>query len=96
VRTSADTHRAARLDFPSSNDIAGGAGNLAWPFGCNPVVDRRRDMLRYAVIFLIIAIIAAVFGFGGIAGDAAWIAKILLVVFLILAVLSFLFGRKGP
>ena len=52
-------------------------------------------MLRYAVIFLVVAIIAAVFGFGGIAGEAAWIAKILLVVFLILAVVSFLFGRKG-
>jgi uncharacterized membrane protein YtjA (UPF0391 family) len=50
-------------------------------------------MLRYALIFLVV--IAAVFGFGGIAGDAAWIAKILLVVFLILAVVSFLFGRKG-
>jgi uncharacterized membrane protein YtjA (UPF0391 family) len=53
-------------------------------------------MLRYAIIFLVVAIIAAVVGFGGIAGDAAWIAKILLGVFLILAVLSFLLGRKGP
>ena len=53
-------------------------------------------MLRYALNFLVVAIIAAVFGFGGIAGDAAWIAKILLVVFLILAVVSFFFGRKGP
>ena len=53
-------------------------------------------MLRYALIFIVVAIIAAVFGFGGIAGEAAWIAKILLVVFLILAVVSFVFGRKGP
>ena len=37
-------------------------------------------MLRYALIFLVVAIIAAVFGFGGIAGEAAWIAKILFVV----------------
>jgi uncharacterized membrane protein YtjA (UPF0391 family) len=51
-------------------------------------------VLRYAVIFFVIAIVAAVFGFGGIAGDAAWIGKVLLVVFLILAVASFLFGRK--
>jgi uncharacterized membrane protein YtjA (UPF0391 family) len=69
---------------------------LALAFGCNPFLERRRDVLRYAVIFLVVAIIAAVFGFGGIAGEAAWIAKILLVVFLILAVVSFLFGRKGP
>jgi uncharacterized membrane protein YtjA (UPF0391 family) len=53
-------------------------------------------MLRYAIIFLVVAIIAAVFGFGGIAGEAAWIGKILLVVFLILTVISFVLGRKGP
>lgn len=47
-------------------------------------------MLHYAVVFLIVAIIAAVLGFGVIAGTAAWIAKICFVVFLILAILSFL------
>ena len=47
-------------------------------------------MLHYAVVFLIVAIIAAVLGFGVIAGTAAWIAKICFVVFLILAVVSFL------
>src|SRR5436305_1244336 len=35
------------------------------------------NMLGYAVTFLIIAVIAAVLGFGGIAGAAAGIAKIL-------------------
>ena len=53
-------------------------------------------MLRWALIFLVVAVLAAVFGFGGIAGESAWIAKILLVVFLILAVISFIMGRKGP
>jgi len=47
-------------------------------------------MLHYAIVFLVVAIIAAVLGFGVIAGTAAWIAKILFVVFLILAVVSFL------
>src|SRR5205814_6288620 len=50
-------------------------------------------MLRWALIFLIVAIVAAVFGFGGIAGDAAWIAKILFFLFLIVAVVSMLAGR---
>lgn len=50
-------------------------------------------MLHYAVVFLVIALIAAVFGFGGIAASAVGIAKILFVVFLILAVLSFVFGQ---
>lgn len=43
-------------------------------------------MLRYAVIFFVIALIAAALGFGGI-------AKILFYTFLILSVLSFIFGR---
>ncbi len=47
-------------------------------------------MLRYAVIFIIIALIAAALGFGGLSGTAAWIAKACFVVFLILAVVSFL------
>ena len=46
-------------------------------------------MLRYAVIFFVIALIAAVLGFGGIAAGAADIDKLLFVVFLVLAVLSF-------
>jgi uncharacterized membrane protein YtjA (UPF0391 family) len=55
-----------------------------------------QNMVRWAIIFFVIALIAAVFGFGGIAGDAAWIGKILLVVFVILAVVSMLMGRRGP
>jgi uncharacterized membrane protein YtjA (UPF0391 family) len=51
-------------------------------------------MARWAIIFFVIALIAAIFGFGGIAGEAAWIGKILLFVFLILAVLSLLSGRR--
>ncbi len=49
-------------------------------------------MLSWAVIFLIIAIIAAVFGFGGIAVAATGIAKILFFVFLILFALSLIMG----
>ena len=49
-------------------------------------------MLHYAVVFFIIALIAALFGFGGIAAGAAGIAKILFIVFAVLAVASFLFG----
>jgi uncharacterized membrane protein YtjA (UPF0391 family) len=49
-------------------------------------------MLRWALLFLVVAIIAAVFGFTGIALDAAWIAKVLFVVFLILFLVSLVFG----
>ena len=46
------------------------------------------QMLHYAVVFFIIALIAAVFGFGGIAAGAVGIAKVLFFVFLILAAVS--------
>lgn len=49
-------------------------------------------MLRYALIFFIIAIVAAVLGFGGVAGAMAGIAKILFWVFVALLVISLLSG----
>ncbi|HEY3788477.1 MAG TPA: DUF1328 domain-containing protein [Urbifossiella sp.] len=52
-------------------------------------------MLRWAIIFFVIAIIAAIFGYGGIAGESSWIAQVLLFVFLVLAVVSLLFGRRS-
>ena len=45
-------------------------------------------VLYYAVVFLCIAILAAIFGFGGIAGVATGIAKVLFFVFLVLFVVS--------
>lgn len=49
-------------------------------------------MLYWALIFLIVALIAAVFGFTGIYVAAAGIAKVLFFVFLVLFVLSLLTG----
>ena len=51
-------------------------------------------MLHYALIFVVVALVAAVLGLGGIAGTSLYIAKILLFVFLILLVVSFVSGRK--
>jgi uncharacterized membrane protein YtjA (UPF0391 family) len=53
---------------------------------------RKVAMLHYAVIFFIIAIIAAVFGFTGIAAGAAEIAKILFYIFLVVFVVTLLLG----
>ncbi len=56
-------------------------------------------MLYWAVVFLIIAIIAAVFGFTGVYVAAAGIAKILFFIFLVLFIVSLLAGgwsRRGP
>jgi uncharacterized membrane protein YtjA (UPF0391 family) len=53
-------------------------------------------MLQLAIACLVIALIAAVLGFGGIAGSFVGVAKILFVVFLILAIVSFVFnGARG-
>ena len=49
-------------------------------------------MLQWALGFLIIALVAAVFGFGGIAGTAVDIAKILFFVFIILFLISAVLG----
>ncbi|MGA6927549.1 MAG: DUF1328 domain-containing protein [Desulfosarcina sp.] len=51
-------------------------------------------MIGWAVTFLIIAIIAGLLGFTGIAGTAVNIAWILFVVGLILAIVFFLMGRR--
>jgi uncharacterized membrane protein YtjA (UPF0391 family) len=57
-------------------------------------------MLRWALIFLIVAIIAAIFGFGGIATTAAGIAQILFVIFIVLFLASLIYhlisGRRTP
>jgi len=53
-------------------------------------------MLNWAITFLVIALIAAALGFGGIAGTSIEIAKILFFVFIVLFVVTFLLGRKGP
>jgi uncharacterized membrane protein YtjA (UPF0391 family) len=49
--------------------------------------------LRLAVVFLVIAVVAAFVGFGNVASLSWEGAKILFFVFLILGVLSFLGGR---
>jgi uncharacterized membrane protein YtjA (UPF0391 family) len=52
-------------------------------------------MLGWAVTFLIIALIAAVFGFTGVYVAAAEIAKILFFVFLVLFIISLITGAMS-
>ncbi|MQT14071.1 DUF1328 domain-containing protein [Segnochrobactrum spirostomi] len=57
-------------------------------------------MMGWAITFLVIALIAAVLGFGGIAGTAIGIAKIIFAVALVLFVISLVYGlvagRRPP
>ena len=68
-------------------------GNQKLPFGNHEQLQLGdKYMLRWAAIFLVIAIIAALFGFGGIAGAAASIAKTLFFIFIAICVVLFLIG----
>jgi len=49
-------------------------------------------MLQYAAVFFVIAIVAAIFGFGGIAAGATEIAKILFFIFLLVFVVTLVMG----
>ena len=49
-------------------------------------------MLRWSLIFFIIAIVAAIFGFGDVAAGATSIAKVLFTIFLVLFLLSLILG----
>lgn len=51
-------------------------------------------MLRYAIGFVIVALIAGAMGFGLVGGMAYGAAKICFFIFLVLAVLAFLRGRS--
>ena len=56
-------------------------------------------MLRLALVFLVVALIAALFGFTSVAGTAYGAAQILFFVFLVLFLVSALVGwggRRGP
>jgi uncharacterized membrane protein YtjA (UPF0391 family) len=57
-----------------------------------------RLMLRWAVIFLVIALVAGLLGFTGVAGASIAIAKtlffIFLVIFLVLLIAGFTVGRR--
>jgi uncharacterized membrane protein YtjA (UPF0391 family) len=56
-------------------------------------------MLRWAIAFAIIAVIAAALGFGGLANTSADIAKFLALIFVVLFVIALVMGRSvvnGP
>lgn len=48
-------------------------------------------MLNYIVTFFILAVVAAIFGFGGLAADFAGIAKFLALIFVVLFVATLLY-----
>jgi len=49
-------------------------------------------MLRWALGFFVLALVAALFGFGGLAATSAGIAKTLFYIFLVVFLVSLVFG----
>jgi uncharacterized membrane protein YtjA (UPF0391 family) len=82
--------------------MPGRAGTLlAFEVARSKSLLRRTFMLRAAIIFFVIAIVAMLFGMNNIAGISAEVGKTLLYVFLALAVISFVISlfsgrRSGP
>jgi uncharacterized membrane protein YtjA (UPF0391 family) len=66
-------------------------------FACDVGQAKEATMLKWALIFFIVAIIAALFGFGGIAAGAATIAKwlffIAIAIFLVFLVMGLMAGK---
>jgi uncharacterized membrane protein YtjA (UPF0391 family) len=52
-------------------------------------------MLRWTLIFLVISLVAALLGFGGLAASAAGIARILFFIFLVFFLVSLVWGFTG-
>lgn len=57
------------------------------------IITGRNYMLRWALIFLVLAVVAAILGFGGVADIAVNIAYVLGIIFLILLVVHIVTGR---
>lgn len=53
-------------------------------------------MLSWTLAFLVLSLLAALFGFTGIAVAFAGIARILFFVFLALLIVALIMGRRGP
>jgi uncharacterized membrane protein YtjA (UPF0391 family) len=60
---------------------------LSW--SCKEII-----MFAWAIAFFVIALVAAVFGFTGIAVSAAGMAKVIFIIALVLAAVSLVNGRR--
>ena len=80
------------MGVPKRASVAGtndAASIRSWILGNRAIVEDR-IMLRWALVFFVVALIAAILGFTGIAMAAAGVAKILFFLFVILLALSLL------
>ena len=53
-------------------------------------------MLRWALTFLVVALVAGLLGFWGLEGTAMYIARVLFFIFVIIFLVSIIMGRRPP
>jgi len=89
--------RPPNRDPPLSSSV-GLIGTKPTPMRLCGEKDKAMSLLKWALIFLVVSIVAAVFGFGGISAASADIAKILfyifVIIFVVLLVMGFLAARR--
>ena len=87
------------LGHGSWASIASGLQRLGSPLDAGRrevnILYLERKMLKYAIIFAIVSLVAGALGFSGIAAGSAGIAKILFGLFLILAVVFIVLAALG-
>jgi uncharacterized membrane protein YtjA (UPF0391 family) len=79
----------ARQMEPNSPNMSKGCGQIATKAGKARVMSFG-NLLHWAIIFLVVALVAALLGFGGVAGTAMEGAKILFYVAIVVALIFFL------
>jgi uncharacterized membrane protein YtjA (UPF0391 family) len=96
-RVSREFSEAAKAERSLRSWIGPDKSRRARQRRCSQTQTEVRAMLSWVVTFLIIALIAGVLGFGGIAGASIGIAKIIFFIAIVLFLLSLLTGvvRRG-
>lgn len=98
LSVSARPHASARLSYAASGGVVAGMRGRAF-YACVTAARVRRgkelSMLKYAIIFAIVSLIAGALGFGGVAAGAAGIAKLLFGLFLVLAIVFLVLAALG-
>lgn len=67
-------------------------------FFCEKAYEKEKGgiMLVWALIFLVVALVAGIFGFRGVEGIAMQIAKVLFFLFLVLFIISLIMSFSNP
>jgi uncharacterized membrane protein YtjA (UPF0391 family) len=63
--------------------------------GRHGAADKEFAMLKYAIIFALVSLVAGALGFGGVAAGTAGIAKVLFGLFLVLTVVFLVLAALG-